>query len=183
LYIFTSPGLASCRWLPLTSNVRLHKHAPSSSPPVVKHPMSPVVVAAFNGYPKDLRAKLLKLRELIFEVAAETPGVGSIEETLKWGEPAYLTTNTRSGSTIRIAWKKSQPAQYSMYFICTTNLVETFRSLFPNDFQFEGNRAIHFRAEDTAPEDALRFCIAAALTHHLGSTKARVRPPRQASEA
>ena len=142
--------------------------------------MSPSVVATFNGYPKDLRAKLLKLRELIFEVAAETPGVGTIKETLKWGEPAYLTTNTKSGSTIRIAWKKSQPDQYSIYFICTTNHIETFRSMFPRDFQYEGNRAINFRAEDAVPEDALRFCIAAALTHHLRYVKAKVRPPRPA---
>ena len=97
--------------------------------------MNPAVAATFDGYPSNLRAKLLSLRELIFEVAAETPGVGAIEETLKWGEPAYLTTDTKSGSTVRIAWKKSQPDQYSMYFICTTNLVETFRSMFPSDFQ------------------------------------------------
>ena len=108
--------------------------------------MSPSVAAAFDGYPSDIREKLLRLRELIFEVAAETPGVGTIEETLRWGEPAYLTTKTKTGSTVRIAWKKSQPAQYSMYFICTTNLVETFRSMFPRDFQYEGNRAINFRA-------------------------------------
>ena len=145
--------------------------------------MSPVVAAAFDGYPNDLRVELLRLRELIFEVAAETPGVGAIEETLRWGAPAYLTTNTKSGSTVRIAWKKSHPDQYSMYFICTTDLVETFRSMFPSDFRYEGNRAINFRAEETVPEDALRFCIAAALTHRLRSVKAKVRPPRAASEA
>ena len=145
--------------------------------------MSPAVAATFDGYPNNLRAKLLRLRELIFEVAAETPGVGSIEECLKWGEPAYLTTNTKSGSTVRIAWKKSQPDQYSMYFICTTNLVETFRSMFPSDFQYEGNRAINFKAEEAIPEDALRICIAAALTHRLRSVKSKVRLPHAASEA
>ncbi len=145
--------------------------------------MSPAVAATFDTYPIDHRVKLLRLRELIFEVAAETPGVGTLEETLKWGEPAYLTTGTRSGSTIRIAWKKSQPDRYAMYFICTTNLVETFQSMFANDFQYEGNRAINFRPEDSIPEDALRFCIAAALTHRLRSVNAKVRHPRAASEA
>ena len=148
-----------------------------------KHPMSPSVAATFDGYPSNPRQSLLKLRELIFEVAAETPGVGTLEETLKWGEPAYLTTDTKSGSTVRIAWKKSKPDQYSMYFICTTNLVETFRSMFPRDFQFEGNRAINFSVNDAVPEDALRFCIAAALTHRLRSVEARARPRRTASEA
>ena len=142
-----------------------------------KHLMSPTVAATFDGYPNEIREKLLGLRELIFEVAAETPGVGTIDETLKWGEPAYLTTNTKSGSTVRIAWKKSHPDQYSMYFICTTNLVETFRSMFPSDFHYEGNRAINFSAEEAVPEDALRFCIAAALTHRLRSVKTKLRLP------
>jgi hypothetical protein len=32
VYIFCCPGLASCRWLPLSSNVRPHKCAHSRSP-------------------------------------------------------------------------------------------------------------------------------------------------------
>ena len=144
---------------------------------------SPAVAATFNEYPPSARAKLLSLRELIFEVAAETPRVGAIEETLKWGEPAYLTTETKSGSTIRIAWKKAQPDHYSMYFICTTNLVATFRSLFPSDFEYEGNRAINFKTEEAISEDSVRFCIAAALTYRLSAIKAKTRPPRAASEA
>ena len=151
--------------------------------PMMKRFKSPAVAAAFDGYPPTIRAKLLRLRELIFEVAAETPRVGTIEETLKWGEPAYLTTETKAGSTIRIAWKKTQPDHYSMYFICTTNLVTTFRSLFPNDFEYEGNRAINFTAEEAIPEDSVRFCIAAALTYRLSAIKAKARPPRAASEA
>ena len=136
---------------------------------------SPAVAAIFDGYPPSIRAKLLSLRALIFEVAAQTPGVGAVEETVKWGEPAYATPQTKSGSTVRIAWKKSKPDQYSMYFICTTNLVETFRSLFPCDFEFEGNRAINFNASEAIPEDSVRFCIATALTHRLSASRAKRR--------
>jgi Domain of unknown function (DU1801) len=142
---------------------------------MTKHIQSPAVAAAFASYPSKARAGALNLRALIFEVAAETPGVGAIEETLKWGEPAYLTPETKSGSTIRIAWKRSNPNQYSMYFICTTNLVETFRSLFPREFEYEGNRAISFKIEEAIPEDSTRFCIAAALTYRLSAVKARSR--------
>ena len=112
------------------------------------------------------------LRQIILETAAETDGVGSIEETLKWSEPAYVTSATGSGSTIRIDWKKKEPNQYAMYFNCKTNLVETFRTLFPNDFTFEGNRAIVFQDADEIPTDSLKFCIAAALTYHLKSSRA-----------
>ncbi len=72
---------------------------------------------------------------MIFDVAASTEGVGAIEETLKWGEPAYLTTASKSGSTIRMDWKGKKPNQFAMYFNCKTTLVETFRTMFPaNDY-------------------------------------------------
>lgn len=127
----------------------------------------PRVAATFGGYPDKPRKKLLKLREMIFEVASAMPNVGPLQETLKWSEPAYLTAESKSGSTIRIAWKKAKPKHYAMYFICTTNLVETFRTIFPQDFEYEGNRAIIFRVDDSLPKDSIRFCIAAALTYRL----------------
>ena len=126
----------------------------------------PLVAKAFDACPDDMRRKLLALRELIFRTAAATAGAGVIEETLRWGEPAYLTSQTGSGSTIRIAWKKARPAEYAMYFNCQTTLVETFRTLFPTEFSYQGNRAIVFNASGPVAKDALAFCIAAALTYH-----------------
>ena len=71
---------------------------------------------------------------------------------------------------MRIGWKKSAPSQYAMYFHCQTNLVETFRTLFPREFSFEGNRAIVFNESDSVPRDTLAFCVAAALTYHRNRT-------------
>ena len=130
------------------------------------------VAQAFEAYPPAMRRKLLALRTLILETAASTAGVGELEETLKWGEPAYLTSQSKSGSTVRIGWKKSKPSQYAIYFNCQTTLVETFRTLFPNEFSFEGKRAIVFSVADPVPRDALSFCIAAALTYHRGKQRA-----------
>ena len=124
------------------------------------------VASKFKTYPPNIRRKLLQLRTLILKTAASTGGVGNLEETLKWGEPAYVTAETGSGSTVRIDWKKSKPNQYAIYFNCNTNLVETFRTLFPNEFVYEGNRALVFEEDEAIPNDALEFCIAAALTYH-----------------
>lgn len=124
------------------------------------------VAAVFKSYPPSMRKKLLLLRELIFKTATITTGVGKLEETLKWGEPAYLTSESKSGSTIRIDWKKKTPSQYAMYFHCQTNLVDTFKTLFPGVFKFEGNRAIVFDESDLVPKEALAHCIAIALTYH-----------------
>ena len=124
------------------------------------------VADVFGGYPAPARRKLLALRELIFKTAADTEGAGPLEETLKWGEPAYLTTQTKSGSTVRIAWKPARPQHYAVYFNCQTRLVDTFRTIFPRDFQFEGNRAIVFAVADRLPTQEAAWCIAAALTYH-----------------
>ena len=74
---------------------------------------SPAVEQAFWAIPAPVRRKLLALRRLILETAAATEGVGEIEETLKWGEPAYLTPRTRSGSPVRLGWKKARPDEYA----------------------------------------------------------------------
>ncbi|UOD29942.1 DUF1801 domain-containing protein [Massilia violaceinigra] len=124
------------------------------------------VQRTFEAYPAPARDRLLQLRELIFATAAATGGVGALEETLKWGEPAYLTSATKSGSTIRIAWKKTAPLHYAIYFNCNTTLVDTFRSAFPHEFDFEGNRALVFEQAAEVPADALAFCIRRALTYH-----------------
>lgn len=128
---------------------------------------NPEVSAVFKSYPQSIRKKLMFLRQLILETAASTEGVGVIEETLKWGEPSYLTPKTKSGSTIRIDWKKSQEQQYAIYFKCTANLVVSFRERYPKKFRFGGNRSIVFNIDDEIPVRELKSCIALALTYHL----------------
>lgn len=127
----------------------------------------PAVARVFAGYPASPRRALLALRELIFETARHTEGVGAIEETLKWGEPAYLTARSGSGTTIRIAWKPRAPDRYALYVHCQTDLIETFRTLFPEEFEFEKNRAMVMRVADDPSPAALAHCIGAALTYHL----------------
>lgn len=130
--------------------------------------MPPEVEATFTDYPEAIRAELLTLRELILATAAETEGVGALTETLKWGEPAYLTSQTRSGSTIRIAPTNAKSAHdYAMFFICSTNLVNDFRAQFGDTFAYEGDRAVQFNVGDKIPVDELRECVRQALTYHL----------------
>jgi hypothetical protein len=132
---------------------------------------NPAVDAVFDAYPKPLKAKLLALRRLIFDTAKATKGVGALQETLKWGQPSYLTPETKSGSTIRIDQVKSASGQYAVYFHCQTNLVETFRELYPKEFSYGGNRSILLNAKGEVPEAALRHCVALALTYHLTKRK------------
>jgi hypothetical protein len=132
----------------------------------------PKVAAAFSSYPRRLQIRLLALRQLILDTARATDGVGALEETLKWGQVSYLTSESRSGSTIRIDQVKSDPDKYALYFHCQTSLVETFRELYP-DLVYGGNRCILLDATEALPRDALRHCVALALTYHLGKNRGR----------
>lgn len=123
----------------------------------------PRVNDVFANYPDFVRDKLQYLRELVIETAEETEGVTVLEETLKWGEPSFVTKN---GSTLRMDWKEKTPDQYAMYFQCTSRLVDTFRLVFDHKFQYEGKRAIVFRLNQKIPELELKECIKASLTYH-----------------
>lgn len=125
------------------------------------------VAAIFASYPKHIRKKMLFLRQLVFDTAAEAGDIGEIEETTKWGEPSYIA---KGGSTVRMDWKSSKPAQYAMYFHCKTKLVDTFKELYRDTFKFEGNRAIIFNLEDEIPVEELKHCIALSLTYHSRKT-------------
>lgn len=120
------------------------------------------VIGVFSAYPPEAREKVAHLRKLIHEVAKEI-GLTDLEETLKWGEPSYLT---KHGSTLRIDWKAKTPDQYAMYFKCTSKLVPSFQLAYGDLFNYETTRAIVFKLDDEIPETELKQCIKAALTYH-----------------
>ena len=104
---------------------------------------------------------------MIFDIAAENPRIGAITETLKWGEPAYLTEATGSGSTIRLGRPRGLPDRAAVYFICRTTLVDEFRERFGEDFQYEGTRAVLLPTGGEVDRLALAIMLSTALTYHL----------------
>ncbi|MCF6226405.1 MAG: DUF1801 domain-containing protein [Xanthomonadales bacterium] len=120
---------------------------------------TPEIAEVFRSYPPRMRQKLLRLRELVLDAAAESECIG-LEETLKWGEPSYVC---KGGSAVRLGWKEKTPHQYMMYFNCQTKLVDTFKELYRDKFKFEGNRAIVFDKNTEISTDALKHCISSKL--------------------
>lgn len=123
--------------------------------------MNPIVKLVIDSYPKKTQVKILQLRHLVFAVAKELDL--NLTETLKWNEPSYLC---KGGSTIRIAWRKSFPNQYGIFFNCKTSLIETFKEIYPQEFTYEGNRAIVFELGEQIPKSELKTCIALSLNYH-----------------
>jgi hypothetical protein len=133
-------------------------------------PIPPNIAAALDATAPAARERLAQLRALIFETAAATPGVGVLSETLKWGEPAYLTEASKSGSTIRLGVAKD--GRCALYLNCKTTLIEEYRAAFSDVLGFEGNRAVLLDAQAALPRDALAQAIAMALTYHRRKRKA-----------
>lgn len=129
------------------------------------------VAQAFAAYPSEIRARLMDLRAMIFRVAHGRPEIGPLTEALRWGEPAYITQATRSGTTIRLGCTKQEPAKCALFVNCRTNLIDTYRSLYPGEFTFQGNRAILLDISQDWPMDALEHCIGLALTYHIKKRK------------
>lgn len=126
-------------------------------------PIQPAAVAEkFETYAPETRAQMLALRALVLETAASTPGVGRIEEALKWGQPSFLTPETGSGTTVRIDAHRG--GGVALFVSCNTNLVETYKALYP-ELEYEGVRAIVLR-DGRFDEAALQHCVALALTYH-----------------
>lgn len=115
------------------------------------------------SYPKGIWEKMQELRTLVLESAKETGEIERLGEMLKWGEPSFLTPQ---GSTLRMDWKEKTPDQYALYFQCTSKLVHTFRLVFGNDLNYEGNRALIFPLAAPLPKAQVKACIKTTLTYH-----------------
>ena len=122
----------------------------------------PEIKSVIAGYPKEIRDKISELHQLIIDVA-ESLGKNRLVQTLKWGEPSYLV---KDGSTVRMAWKKSEPEYIGMYFICSTSLVSTFRIIYGDALDFRDNRAIMIHKDEELPVKKLKHCISLAMDYH-----------------
>ncbi|WP_290884418.1 DUF1801 domain-containing protein [Hoeflea sp.] len=103
--------------------------------------------------------KPTELKTLIHDVAAATPNVGPLAESLIWGEQSFTPVGADIGSSVRI--RPRAGGNVALMFICHTGLVEEFRALHSDTLTFEGNRAIVMQAGQ--PVDRKRCPIASAL--------------------
>ncbi len=115
----------------------------------------------------NVQDALTQLRALVLDTARATPGVGRIEEALRWGQHSFLTPETGSGSTIRIGGVRHDPEMVAMYFHCQSGLIPAFKELYGGKLTYDGKRALLFQTGKRIPAKILAHCIALALTHHL----------------
>ncbi len=123
----------------------------------------PRVETVFHAYPDKVKQPMLDLRKLVLTTVKYMDEEVILEETLKWGEPSYLT---KHGSTLRMDWKSRSPDQYALYFKCTSKLVPAFKSVYGDRLQYETTRAIIFKIEESIDTDLISRCIEVCLRYH-----------------
>ncbi|MCQ0093183.1 hypothetical protein [Roseovarius sp. M141] len=130
-------------------------------------PLPAPVAKVVTRWPDRAQAAFHVIRRIVLNAAASTPPVGALSETLKWGEPAWLTGASRSGTTLRCAWQKAAPDHIGVYVNCRTDLAETMRSIYPGTFRHEGSRGLLMPLAAPLPEAALDHCAHLAQSYHL----------------
>ncbi|MHC8494472.1 DUF1801 domain-containing protein [Thalassospira sp. SM2505] len=124
------------------------------------------VPAKIATCPAPARQILTQIRNWVHSLAAGMDGVGPLDESLKWGEPAWRP-KSGAGTTIRADWKAKTPDQVMIFFDCKTDLIDRTRSLLSSELTCEGNRAIILPLDRPLPEDAIKTALGWALRYHL----------------
>lgn len=129
----------------------------------VKSFKSKNVKTVFDSYPTAIKKNFLTIRQLIFEIASEHDEIGKLEETLKWRQPSYLTSQPKSGTTIRLDYLET--SEYAIYVHCQTTLIAEFKEVYP-ELTYDGNRAILLDSKKKLPLKSVKHFIFLALTYH-----------------
>lgn len=124
---------------------------------------NPSVDDKINAYPASIAQHLLALRQAVFDVAKSIEDTDELVEILKWNEASYTC---RRRSTVPLDWKPPNPERCAMCCNCSTRLIKTFRVMYPEEFTFQGNRALLFNVNKRPSMDAVRHCIHSALRYH-----------------
>ena len=107
---------------------------------------------------------LQEIRTRIYELAAMNDQVGSIEESLKWGQPSYATVKPKSGTPIRLDVFDEQ--HIAIFVSCQSNLIARLREIYGYDLEFSKNRAIVLAKDKPLNFTVLDDCLMRALTYH-----------------
>jgi hypothetical protein len=127
--------------------------------------LPPAFVGAIAPWPATARTRFMHLRRIVLDTARDIPDL-DVLETLKWGQPSWLPDRPRIGSTLRAGWSAAHPDRLTLFVHCQTTLAETMRTLYPDSFHFEGDRAMHLALSAPLPEQAIAHCADLTLTYH-----------------
>ena len=108
----------------------------------------------FQSWPAPVAQTALAIRTHLMQ-AAQDLDIQNLEESLKWGEPAWRPR--KGGTTLRLSWKPGSD-EIGLFVDCKTDLNARMMSDYPDAFRYHPPRAMyHSVADEDLP--------VAALTH------------------
>ncbi|WP_299297883.1 hypothetical protein [uncultured Tateyamaria sp.] len=117
------------------------------------------------NWPDRVQLAFARARTVFCDVA-DAAEVGPLDESLKWGQPAWRPRRARTGSTLRMTWSPETPDHLLVYVDCKTDLAEQMEARFPGQFDNDGRRAMTFEIGADLPEDALWQLAYLTFTYH-----------------
>ncbi|ASM72631.1 MULTISPECIES: hypothetical protein [Roseobacteraceae] len=115
-------------------------------------------------WPTAARVRFDVLRATIL-AAAHDASVGTLTESLKWGQPAWRPAAPRTGSTLRLNWSAAAPDVLTAYVDCKTDLAERMARLYP-DLPNDGRRALGLAVTGPLADQAISHLAAMTFTYH-----------------
>lgn len=120
-----------------------------------------VFAQALTPWPTAAQRQFTSIRSRILDIAAAEQI--QLEETLKWGEPAFVPPR-KFGTTLRVALSTKVPDQMGVFVHCSTSLIEDMKALYPGNY--DGTRGLLWPMDSPAPQQSVDHLIARALRYH-----------------
>lgn len=123
------------------------------------------ILARVETWPEAAQSHFMRTRALVHDVATSAE-IGALDESLKWGQPAWRPKRARTGSTLRVDWSPSTPDRLLAFVDCKTDLAAQMDTRFPGQFHNDGRRALAFETHVPLDEDAVWQLAHLTLTYH-----------------
>lgn len=129
-------------------------------------PLAAPLLDRILTWPRPAQEAALACRAL-FHGVAEARAIGPLEESLKWGQPAWRPVRPRTGSTLRLGWSEGQPDRLSLFVDCKTDLALRLKVTHP-DLPFNDERRhIAVSLDTPLPEEAVIRLAEMTFCYHL----------------
>ena len=102
----------------------------------------------------------------LFHTIAKDADTGPLEESLKWGQPAWRPRTARTGATLRMHWDAATPDRLSLYVDCKTDLAARMQDIYPDLPLNDGQRHLGININAPLPEQALAHLAEMTFTYH-----------------
>lgn len=137
----------------------------------MEHAPAPLL-SALTTWSDPARDALWACRGLFHDVASQAK-VGPLDESLKWGQPAWRPRAPRTGSTLRMGWSAGRAQHLLLFVDCKTDLAARMRDLYPDLPDNDGRRQIALDLDRPLPEQAVSHLAQMTFCYHLSRRGAR----------